>query len=372
MGGLIKESTQKILDFYNNYLNENGVPPTYEEMLESGVARTYSQLRNLMSRYNLPIRDVRFQRNKPRKTRTDRQKIFDLRATGMTMEKIAKACGVTVMTVSRTLRGLYNEKVEEKQVFKEVIAEGMDYPEFLAISVSCGNDSVALVQYLHEEYPDMRKVVIHCDTGWQAGWWPSRVQQFKKYVESLGYEFVIVRSEKLMSDLIIEKSDFPKDVAGGARWCTSKLKETPFEWYLREIDPEKRATICVGVRRSESNKRRNYPEYSDAGGREKWAALYLHTDEMRDELIERAGFEVLPHRSKECSPCIYASKADLVSLGEEEIRKVEILEKKTGKVMFNPNNKMGATGIREMIKWANSPRGKYEPPSGCDGGYCGG
>lgn len=372
MGGVVKESTQKILDFYNYYLNENGVPPTYEEILTAGVAKTYGQVRNIISRYNLVIRDVRFQRNKPRKTRTDRQKIFNLRATGMTMEKIAKACGVTVMTVSRTLRGLYNEKPAPEQNFKKVIAQGMDYPEFWAISVSCGNDSVALVQYLHEEYPDMRKVVIHCDTGWQSTAWPERVEQFKAYVERLGYEFVVVQAEKLMEELILEKMNFPKDVQGGARWCTSKLKEVPFEWYLREIDPMKRATICVGVRRSESSKRRNYPEYSDSGGREKWAALYLHTDEMRDALIRRAGFDILPHRSKECSPCIYASKDDLIKLGEDEIRRVERLEKATNQVMFNPNNKMGATGIREMIKWANSPRGKYEPPSGCDGGYCGG
>ncbi len=42
--------------------------------------------------------------------------------------------------------------------------------------------------------------------------------------------------------------------------------------------------------------------------------------------------------------------------------------------MFRPHRFKGAKGIRQVLKWAWSERGKYEPEteaSGCDSGMCG-
>lgn len=103
----------------------------------------------------------------------------------------------------------------------------------------------------------------------------------------------------------------------------------------------------------------------------------------RDALIVRAGFEPLPHRSMECSPCIYANRADLRMVPEERIAEIEALEKELGytskgkpRFMFRPRNYMGAQGIREVVRWAWSERGKFEPAEagsggGCDSGFCG-
>ena len=74
---------------------------------------------------------------------------------------------------------------------------------------------------------------------------------------------------------------------------------------------------------------------------------------------------------------------------EDRIEVIEGIEQRLGlsskgkpRVMFRPAKKMGATGIREIIRWAQSEPGKYdgglvtiddEPAGSCgDLGYCGG
>jgi hypothetical protein len=138
------------------------------------------------------------------------------------------------------------------------------------------------------------------------------------------------------------------------------------------------------VRREESVQRRLFPEWTEEsalhGGRSLWAPIANLKEEERDALVRRAGIEPLPHRSMECSPCINANKADIRQTDERDIFKVERIEQALGntragkpRVMFRPKPHMGAVGIREICRWANSSRGKYEPPrsSGCDSGMCG-
>jgi len=102
----------------------------------------------------------------------------------------------------------------------------------------------------------------------------------------------------------------------------------------------------------------------------------VHTESERDELLARAGFEPLPHRSKECSPCINSNKSDLRRLTEEDIQRVESLEARVGNTMFRPKRHGGAKGIRRVVAWAYSDRGKYDDRQDslfnhCSSGYCG-
>lgn len=254
------------------------------------------------------------------------------------------------------------------------------------INVSCGNDSVALTQFLHEKYPEDTKVCVYCNTGMESDTWPQRVDRFRQWCESLGIPFVELKnSEGQFQYWVQQKTIFPRLKV---KWCTELLKIKPVNEYLNEIDPSKEATICVGVRRCESIKRADYPEWADVGGRDKWAPLVRHSDEERNALIERAGFEVLPHRSRECAPCIFSNREDIARMSENEIQRVERMETQLSEgradsTFFNPNGKMGAFGIREVVDWARSPRGKYsrdqlllerffEKKLTCDGGYCGG
>ena len=237
---------------------------------------------------------------------------------------------------------------------------------------SGGNDSVALVQHTHEK--GLKNVAVaYSNTGWASSWWPLRMQRFKEWVESYGFVFYEIASEG-MEALVDRKSAFP---ANGMQFCTTELKLKPAQQWLDGIDPEKNAVCMVGIRREESEKRRNWPflipDSENHGGRDLLSPLAGHTQAERNALLQRGGWKVLPHRSKECSPCVNLNRADGRILEEPEIERLERIERKTGLTMFRVKRFHGATGIREVVRWANSARGKYDPNqiSGCDSGMCG-
>jgi 3'-phosphoadenosine 5'-phosphosulfate sulfotransferase (PAPS reductase)/FAD synthetase len=237
---------------------------------------------------------------------------------------------------------------------------------------SGGNDSVALVQF-SVEAGFKNVAVVYSNTGWASVLWPARVAKFRDYVEAHGFSFHEIPSEG-MENLIRRKKGWP---ANKPKFCTYELKIKPAQAWLEQFDPNKEAICMVGIRREESTSRRSWPkliEVSDNhGGRPLFSPLVDHTEQMRNELLKHAGWEPLPYRSKECSPCVNANRADFRALDERDILKVEANEILTGRNMYRPRRFMGARGIREVIKWAWSERGKYEPPddSGCDSGMCG-
>lgn len=174
------------------------------------------------------------------------------------------------------------------------------------------------------------------------------------------------------------------------RWagpfCTAELKVLPALEWLDFNDPDKEATAMTGVRRSESRHRSDAEEHiveSDRhGGRELWQPLVRHDDAMRDALLHRAGYDVLPHRSLECHPCINANIDDIRLLSEDRIRLIDITEKDLGftrkgkpRVMFRTARRKGAVGIRAVVQWAAAPRPRDQMemfPAQYDSGYCGG
>lgn len=52
-------------------------------------------------------------------------------------------------------------------------------PDYV-VKCSYGNDSIALLQFLHEynlKHPLGKVVVLYNDTGWATAWWPARVEK---------------------------------------------------------------------------------------------------------------------------------------------------------------------------------------------------
>lgn len=245
-----------------------------------------------------------------------------------------------------------------------------------AISTSYGNDSVAMIQWAKEQ--NLQDVsVIFVDTGWAAPGWLDRVSRLESWVKSLGFDVIHVKSEIPFEDLMLRKKGFPSQ---RYQWCSGILKGLPFLTWIDEADKENSAIVMIGKRREESQERADTPEFIESseyhGGRKIWHPLYLHTEAMRDELLERAGIAKLPHRSKECSPCINANRDDMRQLTEDDIARVEELEAKVGKTMFRPKRHGGAVGIRKVIAWAYSERGRYNEKQDqlfnqCSSGYCG-
>jgi 3'-phosphoadenosine 5'-phosphosulfate sulfotransferase (PAPS reductase)/FAD synthetase len=243
------------------------------------------------------------------------------------------------------------------------------------ISSSYGNDSVALIQWVWERgYQDVH--VVFVDTGWSGEGWLDRVGDAEAWVQQLGFTPHRIGTRGFES-LIMSRKGFPNQ---RYQWCSGHLKGVPFLDWIHEIDPNCEATVLIGKRREESRERSNIGEWVTAsdyhGGRTLRHPLYLHDDTARDALIEKTGFVPLAHRSQECAPCVNANRKDLMLLTPAEITRVEVLEFDTGQNMFRPKRHQGAKGIRQVVEWANSPRGKYgkekeQEFNTCSSGYCG-
>ena len=222
------------------------------------------------------------------------------------------------------------------------------------ISSSAGNDSLAMIQFcIEKEIPSLH--VVFCDTGWSAPGWMHRVEKIHGYAETHGIKTHIVKSIG-MEDLVRMKKGFP---GNAQQFCTAHLKGVPFLQWIDEEDKDYKAIVMVGKRRVESEARKDTPEYiydsEYHGGRTLWHPLYLHTDAQRNELINRAGFEPLPHRSLECNPCVNANRQDFLRLTAGEIERVNDLEVEIGKPMFRPK-RFSALGIHGVIQWAKNGR----------------
>lgn len=239
----------------------------------------------------------------------------------------------------------------------------MDY----LVTCSCGNDSIALIQFMFERGGNNFGVVYN-DTGWSRSDWPSRVKRVSDWCFVRGVKFFITKSEG-MESLVRRKKGWPMP-ASKMQFCTKELKEKPTLKLLERIDPNKEITVVTGRRREESQNRSDLPQWQDESpkhdGRECWNPLYMHNKAQRDALIIRAGFEPLPHSSMECYPCVCANKSDIASMSgdEDRIYQIEEIEismgfTKNGKprTMFRPYRAGGGVGIRQVVEWGTGGRG---------------
>lgn len=239
------------------------------------------------------------------------------------------------------------------------------------IFASGGNDSVALVEWAKER--GLASVTVcHSNTGWASPAWPERIRIFSEYVRACGFDFTQIESVGFES-LVLQRKGFP---ANRPKFCTYELKIKPACAWLDNADPDKEAICLLGIRREESRARAQWPEFisesPNHGGRDVWSPLVRVTEAERDDLIRRTPIEILAHRSRECSPCVNSNREDFRMLPVCDIEKVEKLEAVIGKPMFRTQRFRGAKGIREVLRWAWSDRGKYSAePEDCGSGFCG-
>lgn len=248
---------------------------------------------------------------------------------------------------------------------------------------SYGNDSIAMIQWLFEvRIPNV--TVVYSDTGWAADWWPQRVAEGEALAWSCGFQAVRIGSIG-MEALVRSRKGWPfqRD-----QFCTTFLKIIPAQEWMDDVDPYGEATCICGVRAEESRERatswREWTPWSERHhGRALWAPLLHHDEAMRNALILRAGFSVLPHRSAECWPCVNSNRADFLALSKDQNRvdRVAEIERSMGytrngkpRTMFRPHRHHGASGIHAVIDWARSGRkfvaGQMSLPI-CESGFCG-
>lgn len=247
------------------------------------------------------------------------------------------------------------------------------------IFASYGNDSLALIQWAADR--GLKDVTVaYSDTGWCSKSWHQRVEKGEAWAQSLGFKTVRLASEG-MEGLVRRKKAWPRGGGGRFQFCTEALKEKPALEWMETVDAEKEATCLIGVRREESANRATHPEFVEEsprhGGRELWAPLVRYTEADRNALLVKTPFEPLPHRSKECWPCVNARKAELKLADDETINRIEAIEidmgvnsKGNARVMFSPARHGGAVGIRAVVD--DAQRNVNDLFAGvCDGGWCG-
>lgn len=248
------------------------------------------------------------------------------------------------------------------------------------IFASYGNESVALIQFAHEA--KMHDVTVaYNNTGWAAAKWPDRVARGRAWAESLGFQTVEIPSMG-MDGLVAMKKAWPRGGGRKYQFCTEHLKALPTLIWLNKVDPDHDVICMVGIRREESAERANFPEWTEEsehhGGRMLHAPLVRHTESMRDALIAKTPLELLPHRSKECYPCVNARHGEIAAMDEPAIVKVEAIENRAGinskgnaRVMFSPAKHGGSVGIRAVVEYRRHGHDDLYEPQGCDGGWCG-
>lgn len=239
------------------------------------------------------------------------------------------------------------------------------------VASSMGNDSKALIQFMEDNYKGQYGVVYN-DTGWARSDWPALVKRVGDWCFIKGVPFFITESEGLEA-LVIRKKGWPMP-ASKMQFCTSILKEGPTLELLERIDPDGDIIIVTGRRREESQNRAKLSIYEydspKHGGRDVFNPLASFDCEMRDVLIKKMGFDVLPHQSMECYPCVCANKSDIKQMGgdEKRIAQIEAIEISMGhtknekpRTMFRPYRAGGGVGIRQVVQWGCGPRGWKAP-----------
>jgi hypothetical protein len=238
-------------------------------------------------------------------------------------------------------------------------------PIRFVIFVSYGNDSVALIQWAHEQGLE-GVAVVFTDTGWAADGWMERVERCEAWVRRLG--FTPYRTSSIgFRQLARDKKGFPTQ---RYQWCSFILKIEPGRRWLAEFDPDGRAVCLVGVRQEESADRADFPEWLvksvNHGDRMMLAPFASWNEAQRNELLARAGFEPLPGRSRECK-CINSNREDMRRFTDADWAEISAAEEEIGKTMFRPHRHMGARGAAEVRKWAEANRGEYQPSNPLQG-----
>lgn len=202
------------------------------------------------------------------------------------------------------------------------------------INGNYGNPTIALLQWAYENaLPAV--TVLSVDTGWAATAWNVWMEQVQDYARACDFSSKVTKSRVDFANLVRDRQNFPTQKF---QWCAGILKGLPLLDYLDSIDPQCEATILMGKRQLDLLHYGELPEFIEEsdhfGGRRVWHPLRLSDDATFYALIKRAGFAPLPHRSLECDPCIHNTVRDFQRLSEQDVLKLQSLEKEMGRSMF--------------------------------------
>lgn len=211
----------------------------------------------------------------------------------------------------------------------------------LVINFSGGKDSSAMLAYLCEQYPSVKKHVVMADTGWEH---TDAVEWSRGIVDRFGLPLHVVSNpNKTFLSMVENRGKFP---APAQRQCTSDLKRDPINTWIRNNCGDL-VFSCMGIRAEESVGRSRMPilckdPRMTNGVRTmyRWNPILNWTEaQVRAYLAER---EIPLHpvyqylRRFSCRVCIFMNQHDLRQVKQydpEAFATIAALEKKIGFTM---------------------------------------
>lgn len=243
------------------------------------------------------------------------------------------------------------------------------------VSLSGGKDSQASLIYVLNNYPK-RKIIAHfCDTHWEH---PITYKHIDYLVKKLNVPLQRLENKEFKGfrDICIQKKMFP---TGKKRFCTIELKMKPtFDYIKTWLERGYKVVNVVGVRKQESQKRKNQNKYSTAFcgvlPKSKKAAKAYYTKEnafrVFAPIIDWDEAQVYDYNTQNgtknnplykrgfmrvgCYPCVFSNQREISMLDDFGIKRIEKLEKEVSKkaskevTFFYKDNK--PCGIREIKK----------------------
>lgn len=210
-----------------------------------------------------------------------------------------------------------------------------------------GNGTVAAMQCCHEQ--NIQNItVVTIDTGWSEVGWDHRMHAVTSLAQRYHFQVKRLVAAQTFTEAIEDRMHFPSKQF---QWCAGLFKGVTLLDWLDKVDLRLTTVVIMGKHAFPKKLGLTLREYDMAseyfGGRQVWLPLYATSQAARDELIKRAGFTILPHRSLECSPCIHNTGADFALLQPKTIERVAALEEKIGQTMFRQ-------AIGQMVTEASS------------------
>lgn len=124
----------------------------------------------------------------------------------------------------------------------------------LVINFSGGKDSCVMLHYICRKYPDLTKHVVMADTGWEH---TDAVEWATNIAASYDLPLHVVKSTKKdFFSMVRHRRKFPSKQI---RQCTSDLKRTPIEKWIRNNCKDSLIINCLGLRSEESTDRAMRP-----------------------------------------------------------------------------------------------------------------
>lgn len=197
---------------------------------------------------------------------------------------------------------------KKREAKRKVIVENFD---IYSVSFSGGKDSALMSLLALEQLPKEKILLVYWDSGWNY-------EEETRYV----YYFAQKYDLKLLicgfknKDPIFEKMGISGYPFYGNLWCQTYLKSKSLKMVDQYIKKELKKTSLslVGIRKTESRRRMDYPKFSKLGGEIIWFPVRNYTDECLIDYFKSHNEKINPmYNFTDRTGCVFCPNANVAT-----------------------------------------------------------